>query len=167
MFPLLHSHCISRLFDGTGFTPACSRWLSLYFPLTENHCLLTKSTISLTCMSVCFSVAMVATFMWLCVCLFASVSPLPSICPSWSLIALSVQIIPVRMEGLGMATSLLSPGQVLLTGGSSRGGRGAVPRILLRNQEGWRSVNVEPSVDLGEKAFCLLSVVHLDLTFSD
>ncbi|XP_030283503.1 tRNA wybutosine-synthesizing protein 4 [Sparus aurata] len=83
----------------------------------------------------------------------APVSPLPSICPSWSLIALSVQIIPVRMEGLGMATSLLSPGQVLLTGGSSRGGRGAVPRILLRNQEGWRSVNVEPSVDLGVRLY--------------
>lgn len=42
-----------------------------------------------------------------------------------------------------------------------------MPRILLRNQKGWRSVNVEPSVDLGEKAFCLLSVVRLDLTFSD
>ncbi|KAM9347649.1 tRNA wybutosine-synthesizing protein 4 [Symphorus nematophorus] len=81
------------------------------------------------------------------------VSPFPSIGPSWSPTALNMQTIPVCMEGLGMATSLVSPGQVLLTGGSSRGGRGAVTRILLRGQEGWRSISVGPSVDLGVRLY--------------
>ncbi|GLD69912.1 tRNA wybutosine-synthesizing protein 4 isoform X2 [Lates japonicus] len=82
-----------------------------------------------------------------------SVSPLPSKSPSWSPVALSVITIPVCVEGLGMASTLVSPGQVLLTGGSSRGGRGAVARVLLRGQEGWRSVIVEPSVDLGVRLY--------------
>lgn len=114
-----------------------------------------------------------------CVC-FASVSPVPSICLSWSPTALSVRIIPVCVEGLGMATCLVSPGQVLLTGGSSRGGRGAATRILLRGQEGWRSVSVELSGDLGEKVcflwcfvsclveyFLLFILKHLCRTLSD
>ncbi|XP_076603828.1 tRNA wybutosine-synthesizing protein 4 [Chaetodon auriga] len=83
----------------------------------------------------------------------APVSPVPSTCPSWSPIALSVRPIPVCMEGLGMATSLVGPGQVLLTGGSSRGGRGAVTRMLFRSQEGWRSVSVEPSLDFGVRLY--------------
>lgn len=57
-----------------------------------------------------------------------------------------------------MASTLVSPGQVLLTGGSSRGGRGAVARVLLRGQEGWRSISVEPSVDLGETTLCVFSL---------
>ncbi|XP_049904417.1 tRNA wybutosine-synthesizing protein 4 [Epinephelus moara] len=83
----------------------------------------------------------------------APVSPVSSFCPSWSSTALSVQTIPVCMEGLGMASTLVSPGQVLLTGGSSRGGRGPVTWILLRGQEGWTSVGVEPSVDLGVRLY--------------
>ncbi|KAK9537312.1 hypothetical protein VZT92_004941 [Zoarces viviparus] len=83
----------------------------------------------------------------------APVPPAASICPSWSPTALSVQTIPVPMEGLGMASTSVSPGQVLLTGGSSRGGRGPVTRILLRGQEGWRSVSVEPPVDLGVRLY--------------
>uniref|UniRef100_A0A8C4IYZ4 tRNA wybutosine-synthesizing protein 4 n=1 Tax=Dicentrarchus labrax TaxID=13489 RepID=A0A8C4IYZ4_DICLA len=84
---------------------------------------------------------------------FASVSPVPSTCPSWSPTALSVQTVPVCLEGLGMASSLVSPGQVLLTGGCSRGGRGPVTRILLRGQEGWRAVSVEPALDLGVRLY--------------
>ncbi|XP_070693954.1 tRNA wybutosine-synthesizing protein 4 [Pempheris klunzingeri] len=87
----------------------------------------------------------------------AQVAPVPSIRPSWSSTALSVQTVPVCMEGLGMATTLVSPGQVLLTGGSSRGGRGAVMRILLRAQEGWRSVTVEPSADFGVRLYHTVS----------
>ncbi|KAI3355652.1 hypothetical protein L3Q82_004244 [Scortum barcoo] len=83
----------------------------------------------------------------------AAVSPPPSVCPTQSPAALSVQTVPVCMEGLGMASTSVSPGQVLLTGGSSRGGRGSMMRILLRDQEGWRSVSVEPSVDLGVRLY--------------
>ncbi|XP_031152334.1 tRNA wybutosine-synthesizing protein 4 isoform X2 [Sander lucioperca] len=78
-----------------------------------------------------------------------SQAPVPTICPSWSPTALSVRTVPVSMEGLGMASTSVSPGQVLLTGGSSRGGRGPATRTLLWGQKGWRSVSVEPSVDLG------------------
>lgn len=97
----------------------------------------------------CF-LSVVITSVFVCCCFFASVSPVPSICPSWSHTALNVQTVPVCMEGLGMATSLVRPGHVLLTGGCSRGGRGEMTRILLRGQEGWKSVSVEPSVDLGK-----------------
>ncbi|XP_032364842.1 tRNA wybutosine-synthesizing protein 4 isoform X3 [Etheostoma spectabile] len=83
----------------------------------------------------------------------APVSSVPSICPSWSPSALSVQTLPVGVEGLGMASTWVSPGQVLLTGGSSRGGRGPVARTLLWGQKGWRSVRVEPAVDLGVRLY--------------
>uniref|UniRef100_UPI0037E8DBA5 tRNA wybutosine-synthesizing protein 4 n=1 Tax=Semicossyphus pulcher TaxID=241346 RepID=UPI0037E8DBA5 len=83
----------------------------------------------------------------------APVSPVPSIVPSWSPTALSVQTVPVCLGGLGMASISVRPGQVLLTGGSSRGGRGAVTRILLRGQQGWKSVSVEPSEDLGVRLY--------------
>ncbi|XP_023268308.1 tRNA wybutosine-synthesizing protein 4 [Seriola lalandi dorsalis] len=82
-----------------------------------------------------------------------AVSPVASMSPSWSPAALSVKTLPVCMEGLGMASTWLSPGQVLLTGGSSRGGRGAVTRLLLRGRGGWSSVGVEPSVDLGVRLY--------------
>uniref|UniRef100_A0AAQ4P4P0 tRNA wybutosine-synthesizing protein 4 n=1 Tax=Gasterosteus aculeatus aculeatus TaxID=481459 RepID=A0AAQ4P4P0_GASAC len=80
-------------------------------------------------------------------------APAASIGPSWSPAALSVRLVPVDTEGLGMASTSVSPGQVLLTGGSARGGRGPVARILLRDQEGWRSVSVEPTVDLGVRLY--------------
>uniref|UniRef100_A0A1A8IU58 tRNA wybutosine-synthesizing protein 4 n=1 Tax=Nothobranchius kuhntae TaxID=321403 RepID=A0A1A8IU58_NOTKU len=67
---------------------------------------------------------------------------------SWSPTVLPVRPIPVSLEGLGMASTRLGPEQVMLTGGSSKGGRLAETRALLRGQEGWRAV-VEPFVDLG------------------
>lgn len=83
----------------------------------------------------------------------APVSPVPSSCLSCSPTGLSVQTVPVCMEGLGISSSLLSPGGVLLTGGSCRGGRGAATRMLLRDQERWRPITVEPSVDLGVRLY--------------
>ncbi|CAI5670702.1 tRNA wybutosine-synthesizing protein 4 isoform X1 [Oreochromis niloticus] len=80
-------------------------------------------------------------------------SPVPSVGPSWSTTALSVRTTPVCVEGLGMASVSVRPGWVLLTGGSSRGGRGAAIRLLLREQEGWRSVSVEPSADIDVRLY--------------
>ncbi|XP_042282213.1 tRNA wybutosine-synthesizing protein 4 [Thunnus maccoyii] len=80
-------------------------------------------------------------------------SPVSSISPSWSPIALTVRTIPVCMKGLGMASTLVNTGQVLLTGGSSRVGRGAVARVFLRGLEGWRSISVESPVDLGVRLY--------------
>ncbi|XP_059199036.1 tRNA wybutosine-synthesizing protein 4 [Centropristis striata] len=83
----------------------------------------------------------------------APVSPVPLVGPSWSPAALSVQTVPACLEGLGMASTPVSPGQVLLTGGCSKGGRGAESRILIRGQEGWRSVSVETPTELGVRLY--------------
>ncbi|XP_074550527.1 tRNA wybutosine-synthesizing protein 4 [Halichoeres trimaculatus] len=79
----------------------------------------------------------------------APISPVPSCPPSLSPTLLSIQPVSGSLEGLGMASALVSPGRVLLTGGSSRGGRGAVIRMLIREEEGWRSVSKGSSEDLG------------------
>ncbi|XP_028250219.1 tRNA wybutosine-synthesizing protein 4 [Parambassis ranga] len=73
--------------------------------------------------------------------------------PCWSTTVLSAQSLPVYVEGLGMASTLLRPEQVLLTGGSSRGGRGLLSRLLLRGQEGWRAISVDMSADLGARLY--------------
>ncbi|XP_037344203.2 tRNA wybutosine-synthesizing protein 4 [Pungitius pungitius] len=80
-------------------------------------------------------------------------APAPSIVPSWSPAALSARPVALGVEGLGMASTPLSPGRVLLTGGSARGGRGPVTRMLLRDEGGWRSVDVEPTVGLGVRLY--------------
>ncbi|KAF3694456.1 tRNA wybutosine-synthesizing protein 4 [Channa argus] len=77
----------------------------------------------------------------------------PCVGPSWSPRALNVKTAPVSLEGLGMASTLMHPGQVLLTGGSSRGGRGAASKVLFRGKEGWRAISVEPSVHLGVRLY--------------
>ncbi|XP_029385841.1 tRNA wybutosine-synthesizing protein 4 [Echeneis naucrates] len=82
-----------------------------------------------------------------------AVSPLPAVGPSWSPVSLRVKTLPVRVEGLGLASTPVSPGRVLLTGGSSRGGRGAEPRVLLRDHQAWRSVSVESSGSLGVRLY--------------
>ncbi|KAG7231789.1 hypothetical protein INR49_009995 [Caranx melampygus] len=82
-----------------------------------------------------------------------AVSPVTCSSPAWSPAALSVKTIPAHVEGLGMASCSVGPGQVLLTGGSSRGGRGALSRLLLRGQDDWRCVSVEPSADLGVRLY--------------
>ncbi|XP_068602852.1 tRNA wybutosine-synthesizing protein 4 [Brachionichthys hirsutus] len=83
----------------------------------------------------------------------APVSSASSLCKSSNTTVLCVQTIPVCMDGLGMAASLVRPGQVLLTGGSSKGGRGAAARILLRHQEGWISAIVDLSRELDDRLY--------------
>lgn len=58
--------------------------------------------------------------------------------------------IPTCVEGLGMASSCLWGGYILLTGGISRTGRGAETRVLLRDQEGWSMVCTEQSAGPGQ-----------------
>ncbi|XP_012731788.2 tRNA wybutosine-synthesizing protein 4 [Fundulus heteroclitus] len=81
----------------------------------------------------------------------------PPVGPSWSPSSLSVHTVPVRLEGLGLASAWMRPDAVLLTGGSSRGGRVTEPRSLLRGQEGWRSIGVEASADLGVRLYHTVS----------
>uniref|UniRef100_A0A3P8ZJF8 tRNA wybutosine-synthesizing protein 4 n=1 Tax=Esox lucius TaxID=8010 RepID=A0A3P8ZJF8_ESOLU len=51
------------------------------------------------------------------------------------------------VEGLGMASVSLAPGLVLLSGGSGRGGRGHIARVLVRKKAGWRCASVDSSTD--------------------
>ncbi|KAK5609958.1 hypothetical protein CRENBAI_007764 [Crenichthys baileyi] len=83
----------------------------------------------------------------------ASVSPVPSIVLSWTSTRLNVRTVPVCLEGLGLASTWIRPEVVLLTGGSSRGGRMRETRSLIRGQEGWRSIGVEASADLGVRLY--------------
>ncbi|XP_076012442.1 tRNA wybutosine-synthesizing protein 4 [Genypterus blacodes] len=82
-----------------------------------------------------------------------SVSLLALMRPSWSPTALSVRTVPVCVERLGTTSTSLNPGQILLTGGSSRGGRGAETTVLLKGQEGWRSASVSHQGDLGVRLY--------------
>ncbi|KAM9850756.1 tRNA wybutosine-synthesizing protein 4 [Aulostomus maculatus] len=81
------------------------------------------------------------------------VSSGPTRSPSCSPRGLIVRTIPVCVEGLGMASALLNTGEVLLAGGSSRGGRGPLTKVLRRGLEGWRSISVEPLVQLGVRLY--------------
>lgn len=96
-----------------------------------------------------------------CVYLFTSVSSVPRISPSQSPVALRAKTLPteVCVEGLAMASTSLGPGQVLLSGGSSRGGRGAVTRLLLRGQAGWKCACVGSSEDWGEWVLCFWWII--------
>lgn len=77
--------------------------------------------------------------------LLHSVSPLTTRSPSFGPISLTVRPIPVTTEGIGMASTSLSPNVVLLTGGSNKGGREAQIGMLLRNNESWKYIRVVTS----------------------
>lgn len=66
---------------------------------------------------------------------------------------LPVRILPVYSEGLGMASVSLWPNVILLTGGSSKGGREAHIGLLLKNKETWKVVKATSSEDLGVRLY--------------
>ncbi|XP_036401358.1 tRNA wybutosine-synthesizing protein 4 [Megalops cyprinoides] len=78
------------------------------------------------------------------------VSPVPCISPVLSPQTLCVRPLPgdaqgLCAEGLGMASSVLGPGVIMLSGGSGRVGRGGAVKVLIRDQAGWRCVCMEPN----------------------
>ncbi|XP_077472563.1 tRNA wybutosine-synthesizing protein 4 [Stigmatopora argus] len=73
--------------------------------------------------------------------------------PARNPVALFVKTQPVLVEGLGMASTMLDGGHILLTGGSSRTTRGAPNRVLLKGSEGWSSVHVESSAHLSVRLY--------------
>ncbi|KAM9710396.1 LOW QUALITY PROTEIN: tRNA wybutosine-synthesizing protein 4 [Menidia menidia] len=73
----------------------------------------------------------------------------PGPAPPWSPAPLGVRPLPLRLEGVAMATAGAAPGLVLLTGGADRGGRRAGTRILLKDRGGWTSMEAEPLEQLG------------------
>ncbi|XP_033843088.1 tRNA wybutosine-synthesizing protein 4 [Periophthalmus magnuspinnatus] len=80
-------------------------------------------------------------------------SPLTLGGPSFSPVSLPVKTIPVCAEGLGMASASLGPNVVLLTGGSSKGGRGAQIGLLRKNKQNWNFVKVAASGDIGVRLY--------------
>ncbi|ROL55070.1 tRNA wybutosine-synthesizing protein 4 [Anabarilius grahami] len=51
------------------------------------------------------------------------------------------------IEALGMASVVLAPGNILLTGGCGRSGRDTVARVLIKEQDGWKCACVEARGD--------------------
>uniref|UniRef100_A0A3B5LLP1 tRNA wybutosine-synthesizing protein 4 n=1 Tax=Xiphophorus couchianus TaxID=32473 RepID=A0A3B5LLP1_9TELE len=67
-----------------------------------------------------------------------SQASVPSVSPSWGSTQLKASTVPVCLEGLGLASTWMRLEGLLLTGGSSRGGRVTQSRSLVRDQNGWR-----------------------------
>ncbi|KAK3568902.1 hypothetical protein QTP86_019557 [Hemibagrus guttatus] len=57
------------------------------------------------------------------------------------------------VEAVGMASSLLEPGVVLLTGGCGRRGRNTAAMLLIRDNTAWRYATVEPEGQKGVRMY--------------
>ncbi|XP_076857570.1 tRNA wybutosine-synthesizing protein 4 isoform X2 [Brachyhypopomus gauderio] len=72
-------------------------------------------------------------------------SPIPRVVPELEALSLAAQ--PVAgtpcVEGVGMASSLLGPGLLLLTGGYGRRGRNTGATVLIRDEAGWKCARME------------------------
>lgn len=86
-------------------------------------------------------------------------SPLANIGLSFSPISLSVRTVPVSTERLGMGSVSLEPNVVLLTGGSSKGGREAQIGLLLKNKESWKYIKVASSGDIGVRLYHTVTAI--------
>lgn len=53
-----------------------------------------------------------------------------------------------------MASALLEPDVLMLTGGFGRSGRETAVRVLVRGQGGWSWASVETSADWGKEFLC-------------
>ncbi|KAG5283537.1 hypothetical protein AALO_G00043150 [Alosa alosa] len=63
------------------------------------------------------------------------------------------------VEGLGMASALLEPRLLMLTGGYGRSGRETAVRVLIRGQVGWSWACVETSVDWDARLYHSMTAV--------
>ncbi|XP_067265117.1 tRNA wybutosine-synthesizing protein 4 [Chanodichthys erythropterus] len=75
---------------------------------------------------------------------------IPHMTPQWAE-HLPLVIQPIcgspGIEALGMASVVLAPGNILLTGGCGRSGRDTVARVLIKEQGGWKCACVEARGD--------------------
>uniref|UniRef100_A0A8C5HNZ0 tRNA wybutosine-synthesizing protein 4 n=2 Tax=Gouania willdenowi TaxID=441366 RepID=A0A8C5HNZ0_GOUWI len=83
----------------------------------------------------------------------------PSYGLSCSRSVLTARPVPLAVEGLGMSCCSISEDRLLLTGGSTRGGRSSSIRLLHRGPEGWRNVSVETSADPGVRLYPTATVL--------
>lgn len=68
------------------------------------------------------------------------------------------------IEVVGMASAILAPGIILLTGGCGRSGRDTVARVLIKEKDGWKCACVEAHGEQGDlisALFLLLIMVSL------
>ncbi|XP_060785342.1 tRNA wybutosine-synthesizing protein 4 isoform X2 [Neoarius graeffei] len=72
-------------------------------------------------------------------------TPVPLLKPDLEGLPVAVRLMSeaVRAEAVGMASSLLEPGVVLLTGGCGRRGRNTAATLLIREHTAWRYATVE------------------------
>lgn len=78
---------------------------------------------------------------------------------SFSPIGLPVRTIPASAEGLGMGSVSLWPNVVLLTGGSSKGGREAQIGLLLKDKNSWKFIKVSTYGDIGVRLYHTVTAI--------
>ncbi|XP_063069032.1 tRNA wybutosine-synthesizing protein 4 [Engraulis encrasicolus] len=95
-------------------------------------------------------------------------TPIPPLNPQLAPVALRVFPLPggggdpgdpCHVEGLGMASALLEPHLLLVTGGFGRSGREAAVKVMVHDQGCWRLANVEVSADWGARLYHSMTAV--------
>ncbi|KAL2081246.1 hypothetical protein ACEWY4_023099 [Coilia grayii] len=88
-------------------------------------------------------------------------SPIPPLKPQLEREALRVSPLSgdPRVEGLGMASVLLEPHVLMVTGGFGRSGREAAVKVMLNSQRGWSQATVEVSADWGARLYHTMTLV--------
>uniref|UniRef100_A0A8C2CCR2 tRNA wybutosine-synthesizing protein 4 n=1 Tax=Cyprinus carpio TaxID=7962 RepID=A0A8C2CCR2_CYPCA len=78
------------------------------------------------------------------------VSSIPHMTPQWAErppLVIQPMCRSPSIEVVGMASALLAPGIILLTGGCGRSGRDTVARVLIKEKDGWKCACVEAHGD--------------------
>lgn len=95
------------------------------------------------------------------------VSSIPHMTPQWAErppLVIQPMCRSPSIEVVGMASAILAPGIILLTGGCGRSGRDTVARVLIKEKDGWKCACVEAHGDQGDlisALFLLLIMVSL------
>lgn len=86
--------------------------------------------------------------------LFSLLAPsIPHMTPQWAKhppLVIQPMCGSPGIEAVGMASAVLAPGNILLTGGCGRSGRDTVARVLIKEQDGWKCACVEAHGDAGD-----------------
>ncbi|XP_017325084.1 tRNA wybutosine-synthesizing protein 4 isoform X1 [Ictalurus punctatus] len=82
-------------------------------------------------------------------------TPIPSLKPDLKGLPMAVRLMAGApcVEAMGMASSLLEPGVVLLTGGCGRRGRNTAATLLIREHTAWRCATAEPEGEKGVRLY--------------
>ncbi|KAF4109123.1 tRNA wybutosine-synthesizing protein 4 [Onychostoma macrolepis] len=78
------------------------------------------------------------------------VSSIPHMTPQWSErppLVIQAMCGSPSIEAVGMASAVLAPGIILLTGGCGRSGRDTAARVLIKEKDGWKCACVEAHGD--------------------